>query len=89
MYRLLLTLALALPLQGCFFFFIPGSVVGKASDAITGAEGQHCVSTLAQVGDKINIGPGRQIGVIKSLSGPSSRCVEADRPIRALIVVEA
>lgn len=78
---------LAASLQGCFFVFIPGSVMAAASDKITGAEGDHCVSDQAKVGDKITING--QHFTVKSLSGTSSRCQQAIYPIRALLAPEA
>jgi hypothetical protein len=42
---------LSVPLSGCFFVFIPGSLIQQVSDGITGAEGEHCVSRVAKVGD--------------------------------------
>lgn len=71
-------------LSGCFFVFIPGSLLSKASDGITGAEGEHCVVRQAQVGDKV-LKPGGGQGEIKSLSGESMRCKDPDKPIRARI----
>jgi hypothetical protein len=75
-------------LTGCFFFYVPGSVTGKISDAVTGSEGENCVTTTAKVGDKISL-PGGSIGTITSLSGTSSRCGDAALPIRAKIVPDA
>ena len=72
-------------LQGCFFAFIPGSVVSSISDSITGAEGSNCVASTTQVGDNIRL-PGGSTGAIKSLSGTSSRCTDSRYPIRALLV---
>lgn len=71
-------------LAGCFFVFIPGSLIAKAGDAITGAEGDHCVPATAKVGDQIML-PGGAMGTIKSLSGTTSRCKDEARPIRAKI----
>ena len=34
-------------LSGCFFVFIPGSLIASASDSITGATGDHCVARSA------------------------------------------
>ena len=73
-------------LQGCFFFFIPGSVVGKVSDAFTGAEGSNCVSTSIKVGDGVRLQDGRT-GTVKSLSGESRLCKNPTQPIRALVEV--
>jgi hypothetical protein len=81
----ILAAALTLSLQGCFFVFIPGSVIGGISDAVTGAEGANCVSSAAKVGDPIRL-PSGEIGTIKSLSGTSARCTNPALPTRALIV---
>jgi hypothetical protein len=68
-----------------WFFFIPGSLTNAISDAITGEEGYHCVSRTAQVGDRIQTGTGP--GIVKSLSGESSRCsTNLNKPIRALLI---
>ena len=64
-----------------FFFIIP---TGKISDLITGAEGDHCVTSVTKVGDKIAIAGGK-VGEIKSLSGTSTRCTNQALPIRALL----
>jgi hypothetical protein len=78
--------ALLLPfvLSGCFFIWIPGSVVRAAGDGFTGAEGSHCVGQAAKVGDTITMPEGK-IGTVRSLSGPSSYCINPARPIRALL----
>jgi hypothetical protein len=68
-----------------WFFFIPGSLTNAISDAITGEEGYHCVSRTTQVGDRIQTGSGP--GVVKSVSGESSRCAtNLNKPIRALLI---
>jgi len=68
-----------------WFFFIPGSLTSAISDAITGEEGYHCVSRTAQVGDRIQTGSGP--GIVKSVSGESSRCAtNLNKPIRALLI---
>ena len=72
---------LCLPLSGCFFIFIPGSLIQAASDGITGASGDHCVAVGTQIGDRINVAEGQ--GVVQSLSGTSVRCGDARYPIRA------
>lgn len=82
-----LIVLLALPLSGCFVF-IPGSVVGGVSDAITGSKGEHCVSRAAKVGDTIRLYDGRLFRV-ESLSGTSSRCNDAALPIRAELALLA
>lgn len=79
----LCSLVVCAQLGGCFIF-IPGGLIAKVSDGITGDTGAHCVSTTVKVGDKINMGYGGT-GVVKSLSGRSMRCNSEDKPIRALI----
>jgi hypothetical protein len=82
--NLVLLAALTLFLQGCLFFYIPGSVTSAVSDSITGSEGNNCVGANAKVGDKIRL-PGGGVGTIKSLSGTSVRCTNPELPIRALL----
>ena len=73
------------PSAFAWFFVIPGSVTRSISDAITGEEGFHCVGRAAKVGDVIQTSTGP--GIVKSLSGESSRCsTNLNRPIRALLV---
>jgi len=68
-----------------WFFFIPASLSNAISDAITGEEGYHCVSRAAKVGDRIRTPTGP--GIVKSLSGESSRCsTNLNNPIRALLI---
>lgn len=81
MFRAIVTAALCTQLGGCFFIWIPGSLIQKASDGITGAKGDHCVGRTAAVGDRINFGAA--IGTVKSLSGESVRCTNPAHPIRA------
>lgn len=84
--RLLAALALCAPLSGCFIF-IPGSVVGAVSDALTGDRGEHCVPRGTKVGDKINLGYNR-IGTVEHVSEtPSSRCRDPLMPMRAAIAL--
>ncbi len=85
--RVAATLLIALPLSGCWFVFIPGSLIQKASDSITGAEGEHCVGSTAKVGDRIKL-PDGQIAIVQSLSGASSRCPNESMPIRAALKTE-
>jgi len=80
-------LLLTLPLQGCFFVFIPGSVITAVSDTLTGAEGNHCVRASSGVGDSILLNG--VVHTIKSLSGTSTRCTNPQIPIRALLVPAA
>lgn len=75
------------PLSGCWFVFIPGSLIQKASDGITGSEGEHCVGRVAKIGDQIKL-PDGGIGVVQSLSGTSVRCTNETMPIRASLTVE-
>jgi len=67
-----------------WFFFIPGGLISKIGDGISGAEGENCVKADAKVGDVIRSLNGNT-AKIKSLSGTSSRCTNQDLPIRALI----
>ena len=67
-----------------FFFFIPGSVTSSVSDAVTGAEGKHCVGERVKVGDTIRLS-NDSLMTVKSLSGTSARCVDPNFPIRALL----
>lgn len=80
--RLILTVLACTQLGGCFFVFIPGALMSKAADAVTGAKGAHCVPAAAKVGDAIVL-DGGQLMTVQSLSGPSSRCVNPAHPIRA------
>lgn len=82
-----LTALICSQLSGCFFVFIPGSLIAKVSDGITGSEGEHCVSRAAKVGDKIRGGDGK-IYTVQSLSGTSSRCTNPDIPIRAALALD-
>lgn len=84
--KLIAALLLPFSLSGCFFIWIPGSVIRAASDGLTGAEGSHCVSESVQVGYVLPLPDGR-MGTVKSLSGRSRYCTIPARPIRALIEV--
>lgn len=78
------SVAACFALSGCFIF-IPGSVVGKVSDAFTGDKGEHCVARGTKVGDRVNIGFNR-IGVVEFVSEtPSSRCNDPMMPMRAAL----
>ena len=81
--KILLLIPLVLSLQGCFWFFIwtPGM-----TDAVTGAEGDHCVGTTATVGSQLKLHDGR-MATVESLSGTSSRCRDERMPIRAKLKV--
>ena len=80
--RLAAIIAVTAPLSGCFFVFIPGSLIRAASDAITGDKGQHCVNRLARAGDKVTM-PGGGVATVVSISGPSISCQNPAIPIRA------
>lgn len=80
--RLLLALPLTLTLHGCFFVWIPGSLIQAAADGITGSEGNHCVSANAKVGDPIRLSDST-LWKVESLSGTSTRCQHPANPIRA------
>ena len=82
---LLLTLASA-NANAWFFFFIPGSVTGAITDAITGDKGENCVGSNTKVGDTIRM-PDGSYGTVKSLSSSSSSRCTNNQPIRALIDV--
>lgn len=73
-------------LGGCWFVFIPGSLIQRVSDGLTGAEGEHCVSRAVKVGDRISL-PDGKAGEVKSLSGTSVRCTDPNLPIRAAIAI--
>jgi hypothetical protein len=68
-----------------WLFILPGSLTNAIADVITGEEGFHCVARSVQVGDRIKTGTGP--GIVKSLSGESSRCsTNLNKPIRALLI---
>jgi hypothetical protein len=75
---------LCVNLSGCFFIFIPGSLIRKVGDTLTGAEGDHCVSRSAKVGDQVRFPDGRT-GTVQSLSGTSTYCSDTAIPIRAAV----
>lgn len=79
--------ALTTQLSGCWFVFIPGALMSRAADAVTGATGEHCVGEAAKVGGRIAL-PGGGTATIKSLSGTSSRCTDPRWPIRAALVAD-
>jgi hypothetical protein len=83
--RFLFVLPAVLMLQGCWFVFIPGSVIAAAGDALSGAKGAHCVASTARVGDLIRLSNG-STWKVESLSGTSSRCTQPEHPIRAELV---
>lgn len=69
-------------LQGCFFFYVPGSFIDAAADGINGVSGQHCVASTAREGDYIRMADGSSWKV-KKLEGTSYRCRVPQHPIRA------
>jgi hypothetical protein len=72
-------------LHGCVY--IPGKVIDKVEDTLTGAEGASCVRDTAKVGDKLRAYNG-DVMVVKSIYGPTHRCSDARFPVRALLVLE-
>lgn len=88
MYFVLAGMMYCTQLGGCFFIFIPGSVMSAAGDAITGSKGDHCVVETTKVGDRVR-GPDGTTYEIKSLSGKSTRCTNAFQPVRAELVAVA
>jgi hypothetical protein len=81
---ILLTVTVSTNANAFFFFFLPGSVTSKIGDVLTGSEGDNCVSDTAKVGDTLTSNTGNT-AIIKSLSGTSNRCQDANHPIRALV----
>lgn len=73
-----------LALSGCWFVWLPGSVVSGAADAIQGLQGQHCVATNVKVGDKVK-GPDGSMWTAQKLEGTSARCTNQFMPIRAYL----
>lgn len=81
--RTAFAIAPLLLLQGCFFFYIPGSFIQAAGDSLSGAEGNHCVFAGAKVGDSIILPNSGAPWTVVSVSGTSSRCTDPSHPIRA------
>lgn len=84
--RMLVAAALCMSLQGCWFVYIPGSLIGAVTDSLTGAEGAHCVGPATKVGDRVRL-PGGGHGTVVSLSGNSIRCNDV-HPVRALLQLD-
>jgi len=82
------TLLFLVPLvSGCWFVYIPGTVVQSVSDGITGSFGNACVSPSAKMGEKVRT-PTGGTATITAISGPSSRCQNAATPIRAEVTYD-
>jgi hypothetical protein len=73
-------------LSGCFFVFIPGSLISKAADAMSGEAGDNCIVEGAKVGDILKTDAGES-GTVVAISGKSSRCTDPRRPIRATVTM--
>jgi hypothetical protein len=71
-------------LQGCWFVFIPGSLISAVGDKLGGYEGNMCVASTAKVGDKVRMPDGRT-GTVRKLEGESTRCTQTYIPIRAVV----
>jgi hypothetical protein len=82
--RALIALTLPFALGGCFFVYIPGSVVTGATDALTGQHGNYCVPAAAKLGDRIRL-PDGSYGIVEKLEGTSYRCKNEAKPIRARV----
>ena len=67
--RVMMAGALCVTLQGCWFVYIPGSLIDK----VTGNAGNLCVSETVKVGDRITMGNGTT-RIIETISGVSYRC---------------
>lgn len=80
--KLILAFALALPLQGCFFVWIPGSVISN----LTGGEGSSAWDTCvpeatAYAGSTVTHTATGKLVTIEKVFGRSSRCQDSSRPI--------
>ena len=82
--RLIVVAALVMPLGGCFFFYIPGSVIESIGDSLSGTTGKNCVSESSSVGSPVKMSDGR-IGKIQKIEGISGRCQNPALPIRAVV----
>jgi hypothetical protein len=78
---------LTVPLQGCFFIWVPGSLIDAASDQISGDFGNFCIPSRLQTGDKVRMANG-QMATVTRISGTSSRCTFAELPIRAQVTYD-
>jgi|HubBroStandDraft_4_1064222.scaffolds.fasta_scaffold487753_2 hypothetical protein len=80
--RIIAVLLLCSQLSGCLFFYIPGETIDAMSDGISGSFGNYCIPDSSKVGDSIKLPDGSKAKV-ERISGPSSRCKDAQKPIRA------
>lgn len=78
-----IVLASCLLLNGCFFFYVPGSAVSAISDTLTGSFGNMCIPESAKIGDQLKQ-PDGKAGTVQRISGPSSQC-NGPYPIRAQV----
>ncbi len=81
--RVILVAALCTFLSGCWFVYIPGSVM----ETLTGGGGNVCVADGAKVGDKIRM-PGGGTGTLTDVhGGQSPRCRDPhpDQPYLATV----
>ncbi len=86
---MLAVMALAWPLcavsGGTIFVpFVPRGVIQNISDAITGEQGNGCVTESQKVGDVITFAPGNT-ATITAISGKSSYCKLPQTPVRATL----
>lgn len=72
---LLLSLGLSVMLQGCFFFYIPGSMLSAMSGYNT------CAGERAYVGQRIRHHADGRVGKLVRISGRSERCQDGRWPI--------
>lgn len=68
----------ALPTAASASWLFGGGMIGMAADSIQLGEGEHCVAPGAKVGDVIQMTPS-YVGIVKSVSGPSSRCDDSSQ----------
>lgn len=74
-------------LSACFFIFIPGSLIAKAEDAITGTAGQNCTTSDAKVGEERTMEGGQRVRIVVIEGAWPSRCPDPRFPIRAKVEV--
>jgi hypothetical protein len=69
-----LVVLICMLLQGCFFFYIPGSVLSSLSGW------NACAGENVQVGQRLKYVDGR-MGTVERVSGRSERCQDGKIPI--------